>query len=237
MLTFLGLFFWFCLPGAEAQTGQKIDSARLPSVAATAREFVPPGWLIEAQTEGDLNRDSIPDLAVTLVEKMPADADKSISTGGPPERGRALLILFNTPDGRLSRAALAEKVLLCTRCGGAFFGGVETPSNVEINNGGIVIKQEYGSREVTQETLRFRYDPEPKRFVFIGVDVKSYDRLTGESLMESSNFLTSVKLTTKSKVNPKTDKEVAVSNTRQRVRFKKKFIEDVAAPYSEQEEK
>ena len=233
MLTFLGLFFWFCLPGVEAQTGQKIDLAGLPSVAATAREFVPPGWLIEAQTEGDLNRDSIPDLAVTMVEKMPADADKD----SPPERERALLILFNTPDGRLSRAALAEKVLLCTRCGGAFFGGVETPSKVEINNGVIVIKQQYGSREVTQETLRFRYDPEAKRFVFIGVDVKSYDRLTGESLMESSNFLTSVKLTTKSKVNPKTDKEVAVSNTRRRVSFKKKFIEDVAAPYSEQEEK
>ncbi len=237
MLTFLGLFVWFCLPVAGAQTGQKIDPARLPSVAATVREFVPPGWMTEAQTEGDLNRDGVSDVAVTLVEELPANADKSISTEGPPERERALLILFKTSDGKFSRAVLAQKVLLCTRCGGAFFGVVETPAGVAINNGVIVIKQEYGSREVTQETLRFRYDSEAKRFVFIGVDVKSYDRLTGESLMESSNFLTSVKLTTKSKVNPKTDKEVAVSSNRQRVSVKKKFIEDVAAPYSQQEEK
>jgi hypothetical protein len=233
MLIFLSLFFWLCLPVADAQTGQKIDQARLPSVAATVLEFAPPGWMIETQTEGDLNRDNVPDLAVTLVEKMPADADKE----NPPERQRALLILFKTSDGKFSRAALAEKVLLCTRCGGAFFGVAETPSNVAINNGVIVIKQEYGSREVTQETLRFRYDPEVKRIVFIGVDVKSYDRLTGQSVTESANFLTNVKLTTKSKVNPKTDKETPVSNTRQRVSFKKKFIEAVAAPYSEQEEK
>lgn len=233
MFILLSLFLWIGLPLADTQTGQKIDPAKLPSVAATAREFAPSGWVIEAQTEGDLNRDSIPDLAVTLVEKMPADADKE----NPPERQRALMILFKTSDGKFSRMALAEKVLLCTRCGGAFFGVVETPAGVEINNGVVVIRQEYGSREVTQETLRFRFDPEPKRFVFIGVDVKTYDRMTGGSLTESSNFLTNVKLATKSKVNPKTDKEVMVSNTRQRVSFKKKFIEDVAAPYSEQEEK
>jgi hypothetical protein len=191
-------------------------------------EFVPKDWMIEAQIEGDLNRDGISDLAVTLVEKQPADADKD----NPPERQRALLILFKAADGRLSRAALAGKVLLCTRCGGAFYGVAETPTNVAINNGVVVIKQDYGSRELTEELFRFRYDPEPKRFVLIGADVKTFDRATGEGVTESTNFLTSVKLVTKTKLNQKTDKTVTTSNAQQRVNRGKKFIEDVANGYN-----
>jgi hypothetical protein len=150
MLAFLSLFFLFCSPVAEAQDGAKIDAAKLPRTAAAIREFVPSGWMIEAQVEGDLNKDLVPDLAVTLVEQMPANADKD----NLPERQRALLVLFKTADGKFSRAALANKVLLCTRCGGAFFGVVETPANVQIAGGVVIVKQEYGSREVAQETLR-----------------------------------------------------------------------------------
>lgn len=223
MLIFLSLLLLFYSPFAEVQDGAKIDAAKLPRTAATVREFIPSGWTIEAQVEGDLNKDSIPDLAVTLVEKMPANADKE----NPPERARALLLLFKTADGKFSRAALATKVLLCTRCGGAFYGVVETPTNVEINNGVAIVKQEYGSRETTNETFRFRYDPEVQRFVIIGEDVETFDRLTGDGVKESTNFLTGVKLITKTRLNQKTDKIVTVSNTQQRVSRDKKFIEDV----------
>src|SRR5215210_5477555 len=146
MLTFLSLFFLLL---AGIQDGAKIDAAKLPRAAASVREFVPSGWVIEAQVEGDLNRDAIPDLAVTLVERMPANADKD----NPPERQRALLILFKTEDGKFNRAALANKVLLCTRCGGAFFGVVETPTHVEISDGVLIVRQEYGSRELMEETF------------------------------------------------------------------------------------
>jgi hypothetical protein len=227
MLAFLGIIFWFALPVADIQTGQKIDPAKLPSIAATVSEFVPPGWMIEAQVEGDLNREGVSDLAVTLVEKLPADADKD----NPPERQRALLILFKATDGKLSRAALAEKVLLCTRCGGAFYGVAETPANVAISNGVVIVKQDYGSRELTEELFRFRYDPEAKRFVLIGADVKTFDRATGSGVTESTNYLTGVKLVTRTKLNQKTDKTVITSNAQQRVNRGKKFIEDVANGY------
>ena len=224
MLTFLSLFLLFCSPFSEAQDGAKIDASKLPRTAATVREFIPSGWTIEAQVEGDLNKDSIPDLAVTLVEKMPANADKE----NPPERARALLLLFKTADGKFSRAGFANKVLLCTRCGGAFYGAVETPTNVEINNGVAIVTQDYGSRETTNETFRFRYDSEVQRFVIIGADVETFDRITGDGIKKSTNFLTGVKLITKTKLNQKTDKIVTVSNTQQRVSRDKKFIEDVA---------
>lgn len=226
-------FLFFLLGIQTGQVGTRIDAARLPKTAATMREFVPRGWEVEAQISGDLNRDSLPDFAVTLVERMPANADKD----NLPERQRALLILFKTTDGKFSRAALAEKVLLCTRCGGAFYGMAETPTTVEINNGVIVVSQDYGSREITKETYRFRYDPESNRFAFIGVDLDSYDRANGQTLKESTNFLTGVKLTTKGRMAESSDKEITVSKTSQRVSRSKKFIEDIAARYNEQEEK
>jgi len=230
MLAFLSLLLLW--PVAAAQEGAKIDAARLPRTAATAREFVPRGWTVEAQVEGDLNKDAIPDLALTLVEQMPAGADKDNSVAGPPERQRALLILFKTADGKFSRAALANKVLLCTRCGGAFYGVVETPTHVEINNGVLIVRQEYGSRELTEETFRFRYEPESKRFTLIGVDVKSFDRMLGTGVTESSNFLIGLKITTKTRLEPQTEKTVITSNRRQRIPQDKKFIEDVTSGYN-----
>src|SRR5689334_22404442 len=138
MLAFLSLLlFW---PVGVVQEGARIDAAKLPRTAATVREFVPAGWTVEAQVEGDLNKDAIPDLAVTLVEQMPAGADKD----NPPERERALLLLLKTAGGKFSLAALATKVLACTRCGGAFYGVGESPANVEINNGVLIIQQDYG---------------------------------------------------------------------------------------------
>lgn len=215
------------------QMNPPIDLSRLPQTAASVRDFVPAGWTVEAEINGDLNGDSIPDLSVTLVEQMPADADKE----NPPELQRALLILLKTADGKFSRAGLATKLLLCTRCGGAFYGVVETPVNVEIKNGVLIVRQEYGSRELTQETYRFRYEAESGRFLWIGADLRGYDRMTGATQTESTNFLTGVKLTTASRANEKTGKDVVIANKSQRVSRAKKYLEDVVAHENEQEKK
>lgn len=206
------------------QSSASIDPKQLPAEAATAAAFVPRGWVIEERIEGDLNRDAVADIALKLVEELPANADKD----NPPERNRALLILLKSSDGKLQRAALANKVLLCTRCGGAFFGVMETPSKVAIKDGVLIITQEYGSRHVTQETFRFRHEPQSNRFSLIGVDVVTADRATGKTVNESTNLLTNVKLSTVTRVNEKTGKETPVSNRRQRVSEKKTYLEDVS---------
>jgi hypothetical protein len=226
MQTILALLF-LCLP---MQSSSGIDPKQLPAEAATVEAFVPRGWTIEERIEGDLNRDAVADVALKLVEEMPSNADKD----NPPERNRALLILFQTSDGKLRRAALANKVLLCTRCGGAFFGVMETPSKVTIKDGVLIVEQEYGSREVTRETFRFRHEAQSNRFPLIGVDVITADRATGETTNESTNLLTGVKLSAMTRMNEKTGKELPVSNRRQRVNKAPKYIEEISAPYSEQ---
>jgi len=173
----------------------KIDKSRVPAQANAAEKFAPAGWKIEEQVTGDLNGDAIPDYALKLIEAKPEkDAE-----GNPTERGRALVIALAAKDGQLSRAGIADNLLQCTRCGGAFYGVVETPSEVAIEKGVIVVQQDHGSREVTNTTYRFRYEPSTGKFLLIGFDLSNADRATAQVTSESINYLSGAREETRSK--------------------------------------
>ncbi|HEY9284737.1 MAG TPA: hypothetical protein VIP46_14875 [Pyrinomonadaceae bacterium] len=177
---------------AQEGGGAAFDKSRLPETGRAAADFVPAGWVLEEQVAGDLNNDAVPDLALKLIQAKPANAKEDWIV----ERQRALVVLFRGRDGALRRAAVADKVLQCTSCGGAFYGVVEAPAGVKIERGVIVVSQDFGSREVTEHTYRFRYDAAAARFVLIGFDSTSRDRLTATVTQESTNFLTGRKVTT-----------------------------------------
>lgn len=173
----------------------KINKSRVPTQADKPDKFAPSGWKVEEQITGDLNGDTIPDYALKLVEAKPEkDAE-----GDPTERGRALVIALATKDGRLARAAVADSLLQCTRCGGAFYGVVETPTEVTIEKGVVVVQQDHGSREVTNTTYRFRYEPATGKFLLIGFDLANADRATAQVVSESINYLTGAREETRSK--------------------------------------
>ena len=173
--------------------GARIDQSRIPAEANNVNDFVPPGWKIEEQVAGDLNGDSVPDYALKLVEDKPAKNDDESAS----ERRRALVVVLKN-RAQLSRAGVALDLLQCTRCGGAFYGVMESPANVKIEKG-VLIEQDHGSREVTDLTYRFRYEPGSKRLALIGFDLRSNDRLTGEAVTESTNYLTGVRITKRMK--------------------------------------
>jgi len=195
-----------------------LDKSRVPAEATTTKQFVPAGWKIEAQVTGDLNGDSLPDFALKLVE----DKAEKNSEGDPTERGRALVVVLASAGGKLKRAGVAEALLQCTRCGGAFYGVVESPAEVSIEKGTVVVEQEHGSREVSNLTFRFRYDAATQRFVLIGFDYNTADRLTASVVTESTNYLTGVRVVARSKGN----RDV---KTRSVVPKKKVFLDDVKA--------
>ena len=172
-----------------------ISKSLVPATADSVEKFVPRGWKIEEQIKGDLNADAVSDYVLKLVEDKP---DKDAS-GDATERGRALVIVVQEKDGTLSRGAVAGKLLQCTRCGGAFYGVVEAPANVEIKNGVIEVNQDHGSRNLTNTYYKFRYDPSLKQFVLIGFDYTDADRLTANVMSESTNYLTGVRITTRGK--------------------------------------
>ena len=173
----------------------KIDRSRIPAVAANVKDFIPPGWKLEEQVTGDLNGDALPDYALKLVEDKPAKDKDDAAT----ERQRALVIVLQNKDGKLSRAAVTDSLLQCTRCGGAFYGVVEAPASVTIEKGVLIVEQDHGSREISDLTYRFRYEPQTQKFALIGFEYRYHDRLTAGVKTESTNHLTGVRETFRSK--------------------------------------
>ncbi len=198
--------------GSAQETESPINRSLIPIQANALNKFVPPGWKIEKKLTADLNGDSLPDFALELVENKP-EKDQS---GDPTERSRALVIVLQNQDGKLARAGVADKLLQCTRCGGAFYGVVEAPASVKIEKGVIIVEQDHGSRNLTNTTYRFRYDAETQRFILIGFDFADADRLTGKDVSESTNYLTGVRRVTRGK-----------ATTSSTIPRKKVFIEDV----------
>jgi hypothetical protein len=206
-----------------AQEGTPIDKSRVPAVADSPAKFAPSGWKIEEQVAGDLNGDGVADYALKLVEDKPATDSEGTAT----ERERALVVVLQT-GGKLIRAALADKLLQCTRCGGAFYGVSESPANVAIDKGVIVVDQDHGSRNLTNTTYRFRYDQATKKFVLIGFDFADADRLTANVISESTNYVTGVRITTRGKGERDIKKRSVVPK-------KKTSLEDVDAGKMEQD--
>jgi hypothetical protein len=179
---------------ALAQDGTgKIDKSRVPAHADTPQKFAPSGWKIEEHAEGD-----------------------------PTERGRALVIALAAKDGGLTRAGIADNLLQCTRCGGAFYGVVETPVEVTIEKGLIVVQQDHGSREVTNTTYRFRYEPSSGKFVLIGFDLSNADRATAQVTSESINYLTGAR----EEMRSKGEKDV---KTRSVIPKRRIYLDDISA--------
>lgn len=192
---------------------QLINPASVPQQGQKASDFVPAGWQLESQISGDLNADGKADLALKLVQKKQSSSEEQIEN-----RERALVIAFQTAQGKYQRATVARTVLQCTACGGAFYGVMTAPAEISIVKGVLIVNQDHGSRNVSHYTIRFRYAPARKRFELIGLDYHDYDRLTLDTLEESSNFLTGDKIIVTRKTDPKTEK---VSTSTQKLKIAK----------------
>lgn len=188
------LFCVLCLSSwAFAQDDRTtIQKSLIPMSGKDTREFIPRGWKLEEQKSSDLDGDGNADYVLKLIEDKPAKTSEDVAN----DRARALVVLMSDATGKLSRAAVADKLLQCTGCGGAFYGVVEAPADVEVDaKGVIVVSQDHGSREVSNTTYRFRYDAATKRFVLIGFDYVENDRATAKVTSESTNYLTGVRKT------------------------------------------
>ena len=198
--------------GGAVQPQRSSSEAHLPLTTATQSESVPPGWIIEAQIVGDLNGDKRADVALTLLQTNASTEEITFV-----ERRRALLILLRQHDGQLRRAAFAERLLQCSTCGGAFYGVADASAKVTIVNGILIVKQERGSRNVVEQTFRFRYESRTDKFWLIGFDLADRDRATGALVEQSTNFLTGQRIVTKSQFDERVQKYVKKSATKRTV--------------------
>jgi hypothetical protein len=210
----LVLLISVCAALAFAQDEKKavFDDSKLPKTAASTSKFVPAGWTLESTISGDLNTDGVADAVLVFVSKA--------------EGERALMIAFKNAGGEFERVVTARNVLQCTDCGGMLGGEKNTP-DIKIVKGVLIINTLTGSRESTDSTFRFRYDPKVAKFALIGYDEIDRDRATGSSSGTSTNYLTGVQITTEYQYNEKTDKDVTKSTKTGKVKMPTQYIEDV----------
>lgn len=230
-LTLLPSLATHALPAARQDEAPRfLDVNLVPAQAGSPGEFVPKGWKLEGdegEITGDLNKDGLPDKVLRLVEDIPVEGkDGTYNT-----RYRALVILFAQRGGGFKRAAVATKLLGCSLCAGALGDPEGGNIQIEIKNGLLNVNQLSGSREATDLTQRFRYDAASGRFLLIGKDVNNYDRAEGGGTTESTNYLTGVRITKKTRAT-RDGNDSVVSTTTTRVPLTRRFIEDV--DYNEQ---
>lgn len=209
-------------PAAAQDVRRFLDARLVPAEGRALADFAPSGWKIEERAEGDLNRDGLTDAALRLIEDLPVERD-----GVWVERFRALVVLFAKPGGGYGRAAVATKLVYCSTCAGMLGDPEGGNISLEIKNGVLNVMQLSGSREATDLTQRFRFEPSSRRFALVGQDVDTYDRLNGERASESINYLTGVKVTKKTKILREGQRPRTVSNRRTRVRVARRFIEEI----------
>lgn len=169
------------------------DTESIPKTGTSPKSFVPKGWVIEEDVNGDINADGISDHLLKLIEDKPKKEDEIV------DRNRVLVLIVADSAGNLRNAAVTDKLLQCTGCGGAFYGVVDAPAEVTIEKGVIVISQDHGSRWVSEISFRFRYDEQPQMFILIGFDYSTRDRAQGSYVSESINYLTGKRIATNAK--------------------------------------
>jgi hypothetical protein len=139
--------------------------------------LIPQGWQIEKEVSGDLNNDGKVDRVVQIAE-----------VGDSWQRPRSLLILKATSTG-WEEIATAPKLLLCSRCAGAMGGPKGQHIRLTIEDGVLIVNQLAGSRGAIAMTHRFWIDQASQKLVLIGEDLKPYDRVNGNEIIDSRNFL------------------------------------------------
>lgn len=215
----LSLILLIYVMGGAAQAQEDgLPVKHLPSEGNSLHNFLPHGWIVEEQVNGDLNGDGVADVASILTQDKP-DFDES---GAKTERQRALIVLFGHEKDRFILVGANDRLLQCTTC-----GGVKEGVGMDIKKGVLVVSQLSGSREYTDDTWRFRYDPQTRRLTLIGRDVENADSALGTGKVESFNYLTGLRITETYRYDKQGKRKITVSTTRGQCPKKTPFIEDV----------
>jgi len=199
---------------AHAQDAPTFDPRQVPEEGHKLQDFVPAGWKIGANVEGDLNGDQVPDHVFQIV---PSDYDYSGVNAAPESQALAIVV---SDHGVLRRAALSAKFL-----------ATMVPQyilEITIKNGVVVIEQNFGMTDVSNLTHRFRFEPTANRFLLIGADTFNYHRPQGPkwpATRISENYLTGVRLITTDRwLKNQTNKP---ATKRERVARKRVFLEEI----------
>jgi hypothetical protein len=180
----------FLCAAAGAQDYERpVTYPTIPAVAQGAAGFVPKGWLLEIEKEGDLNKDGAPDLLLVLRMNDPnnvvKDEYRELDTNP-----RMLVAAFADKAKKTYSLALADHTLITRHTnpnmdppfdeGAAIVNGtLQVSLGLFMNAGGW-----YTSN------IKFTFRHQDGCFKLIGYDSRVLKRNTGEEQSVSINYLT-----------------------------------------------
>ena len=193
----------------------------IPATGKSLNAFLSKGWTVEDQASGDLNGDGVSDISAILIQGKAGGTIREAD-----DDPRALIVLLGHDKGAFTLAGTNDRLLQCRGC-----GGVKEGVGISIRKGVIIVRQMTGSREFSDETWRFRYDPRKQRFVLIGRDTESGDGMLGTGTIVSFNYLTGRKITKNYRYDKKSENKTVTSTKQENGPRKTPFMEDVKASY------
>ena len=176
----------------------------IPALAARAEGFVPSGWRIVLRTDGDMNGDGRDDLAMILRDADPKNVVKNDGFGPPAfdTNPYVLVVALRRPDGGYQLTA-ADHTLIPRATQPNIDDYLEDATPATIRRGvlriGLRLFANAGGADLAQVTFSFRLEQGHLRL--IGYDNNDVQRMSGETLDVSVDFLTRRVKTTKGRID------------------------------------
>ena len=173
---------------AQAACAQQLQYPTIRRTAQQPSNFVPPGWEINDQTTGDLNKDGLADEALVLERSIRKKAAHK-QTATNPTLPRMLLVLFKSAGNQgYALSAQSNSFILLhddPEADDPFAG-------ISIARGVLKIEFQHNRPDshddISTSAYKFRYDGQ--HFVLIGADMSITGRMSFTSQAYSYNFLT-----------------------------------------------
>jgi len=153
-----------------------LTACNLKSQSPSIDQFIPEGYELVSTTSGDLNLDKYPDI-ILILNKLEVEEESSGI--------RPLLILLGQKDGSYKLFASNENVVMGGQAGGMMG---EPLQGVTIEKGSFTVEHTYGSRELTNTEVTFKYSAEDNDWFLYEYSESMVDRLEPEDA--TSNIMT-----------------------------------------------
>lgn len=207
---FLLLVFLSLTTGVHASPEDLVPPVAFPAIPAHAQTragFVPDGWIVEKESQGDLNGDGVPDWMLVLHMNDPKNVVENSGFGVSEldTNPRMLVVAFADKAASRYSAALVDHNLIPRHTNPVMDDPLE---DVTIVKGTLQVSlvsfMSAGSWYTSQTRFTFRY--QYGCFKLIGYDRTETKRNTGETSAVSVNFLTRKVKTTEGNIEDDREK-------------------------------
>lgn len=182
---------FFASSNLWANTGDipEIKYPNLPKSASTAEQFVPKGWKLDSQQQGDLNNDGTADLVMVLRLDDGSNLWKDGDDVYIDTKPRILAVAFCKPLTAICTLVLENNTLIPLHEDPSMddhFHEVAIVKNTLTVSLGIFMSA--GGWEMSDSTFKFRF--EKSCFRLIGFDYSKTNRASADIFGTSVNYLT-----------------------------------------------